>query len=429
METVGFTCSHCGYQAPLHLFGNTSDGHLKCRRCRSLVPDPHAFSADITYADCDSRRVVTRFPFQLNGRDAIVRVRPDYMALLVGNDGTQRWLTEPSQHITDLPHGFQVYYVCLKPQILWGVAEIAEFGAYGVAHLSLSQSYVKDVCNQDGHIQHLEEHLRALTCRKITNYSRTLVQRHNQSILRQSDGYISALGVLDTGVSLIRVELKGYRDGDNHPVTLAQPTGQAAAAPEKKMDVCRSPIEKAAIPKRDFRIEDGVEEVFIRPDGRTARHKAGELIAVAALPANTRRLRFCSKQFDFNHGWGIYNQICSRTGYYAAHGTVSFYIDSTERVSILTDKAGRWDAFVEEFFSNVLKREFANALGAVLETRLSEPGFDPAKISNHLSAMSVDMTLMLNGELPQAGEPAFRRHGLRVKRIDIDQLDFYDSGR
>ena len=75
MEATRFTCPHCLYEAELHMFENMANGKLKCRRCRSEVQDPNAFSAQRTYADCDSHRAVTRFPFHLNGKDAMIRVR------------------------------------------------------------------------------------------------------------------------------------------------------------------------------------------------------------------------------------------------------------------------------------------------------------------------------------------------------------------
>ena len=429
METTHFTCMHCGYDAPLPLFENMSGGMLKCKRCRSLVQDPKAFSAAKTYADCDSRRPVTRFSFQLNGKDTIVRVRPDYMALLVGNDGTKRWLTQANEPITNMLHGFQLYYVCLKPQISWGIQDIDEFGAYGVARLSISRDFVERLCNREGHVQGLEEQLRAMTVRRIAEHSRALVRKHNQAILRHSDGYISMLGVLDAGVSLTKIELKGYREADNHPVTLILHTEHAVREQEKPAVVGCKPAEKANLPRKDYRIENGVEEVFIRNDGRVERHKAGELIPAASLAPVAKRLRFFAKQFDFNNGWGLYNQVSSFTGFYAAHGTISFYVDSTELLSLLVVKPSSWDAFAEEFFSNVLRKELSAALQSVLESRISEKDFSPVRISQYLSTMSVDMTLLLNGESQPARKPAFRQYGLRVKSIDIDHMDFYAARR
>lgn len=429
MEATRFTCPHCLYEAELHMFENMANGKLKCRRCRSEVQDPNAFSAQRTYADCDSHRAVTRFPFHLNGKDAMIRVRQGYMALLVGNDGTRRWLKEPNHHITNMPFDFQLYYVYLKPQISWGSQGIEEFGAYGIAHLALSQDYVEAFCEREGNVQTLEEHLRALTVRSITDYTRGMVQKNSQSVLKHSDGYISVLGVLEAGVSLTKIELKGYREANNYPVTLMLHTKHATADTEKPAAARHSAVEKAGLPKKDYRIEDGVEEVFILHDGRMKRHKAGEQITADSLEKVEMRLRFFSKELDFASGWGLYNQVGSYTGYYSAHGTISFYIDSTERLSRLVVKPATWAAFEEEFFSNVLKKELSSALKSVLDIRIAQEGFDPARINEYLSTMSVSISDLLNGETNPPRKPAFMQYGLRVKRIDIDNVNFYTSRR
>ena len=90
----------------MHLFDNIDNGKLKCRRCRNTADDPNAYGAESTYADCDSRRVVTRFPFALDGRDAVIQVRQGYMALAVGNDGSTIWLRQLKNRISNMPHGF-----------------------------------------------------------------------------------------------------------------------------------------------------------------------------------------------------------------------------------------------------------------------------------------------------------------------------------
>ena len=429
MEVTRFTCPHCLYEAELHMFENLVNGKLKCRRCRSEVQDPNAFGAERTYADCDSYRAVTRFPFQLNGKDAVIRVRPGYMALLVGNDGTRRWLKEPNHHITNMPFGFQLYYVYLKPQLSWGVQGIEEFGAYGIAHLALNEDYVEAFCEREGSVQNFEEHLRAMTVKSITDCTRAMVEKHNHSMLKHSDGYVSVLGILDAGVSLTKIELKGYREANNYPVTLMLHTKHAVVDSEKPVVARRSPVEKASLPKKDYRIEDGVEEVFIRHDSRMERHKAGEIITDDDLQKVEMRLKFFSKEFDFTSGWGLYNQTCSYTGYYSAHGTISFYIDSTERLSRLVVKPATWAAFEEEFFRNVLKKEVSSALKSILDQRIVQDDFDPSRVNEYLSTMSVSIAELLNGETNPPQKPAFMQYGLRVKRIDIDNVNFYTSRR
>ena len=96
MPTNDFVCPLCRYKAPLALFENMGEGQMRCRRCRSKFPDPNAYSAGVAYADCDSRRAVTRFPFSMNGSaGAVIRVRDGYMAL-ISSGGQRRWVNEPN---------------------------------------------------------------------------------------------------------------------------------------------------------------------------------------------------------------------------------------------------------------------------------------------------------------------------------------------
>ena len=116
-------------------------------------------------------------------------------------------------------------------------------------------------------------------------------------------------------------------------------------------------------------------------------------------------------------------------GYYSAHGTLSFYIDSTERFSRLLYKAKTWHNFETQFFTNILKREISEALREVMASRVGRQYFQQERIGDYLSAMSVDLTNMLNGEGKDAKEPVFRQYGLRVKQTDILNIDFYTLWR
>ena len=69
------------------------------------------------------------------------------------------------------------------------------------------------------------------------------------------------------------------------------------------------------------------------------------------------------------------------------------------------------------------------ALRDVMNTRLGRQDFKEERIDDHLSAMSVELTNLLNGEGPSARDPAFRNYGLRVKQTDILSVCFYANRR
>jgi len=430
MAASKFTCPHCQYEASLLMFENVDSGMLKCKRCRSKFEDPNAFGMETTYADCDNRRAVTRFPFTLNGRNALIRVREGYLALAVGNEGQRFWLEASENRITNMPGGFQLYFICMKPQVIWGTRNLQEFGAYGVAQLSITRSYIESYCGMDGRIQSLEEHLRELVVSHMTGYVQDVLDRHSGALLQHSDGYMNALGMLEEGVSLTKIEPRGYRNADGMTGTFpARAASDELFAQEETVVRVRRPVELTKAQRKTYTIREGVEEVFIRNATKLERHKAGEVIEANVQQDVGTVLRFLSKEFDFANGWGLYNQNCSAPGYYAAHGTISFYIDSTERISPLLCKAGSWDTFTEEFFSNVLKKELSIALRELMDAYVAQRGLDAERLNESLSAMSVDLTNLLNGEGPYGKQPAFRQNGLRVNRADIMHVSIYANRR
>lgn len=430
MASSNFTCPHCLYEAPLYLFENISSGMLKCRRCRSKFEDPNAFGTDVTYADCDSRRAVTRFPFTLNGKHAVIHVREGYLALALGFDGQLLWLHAGDHVINDMPHGFQLYYVCLTPQILWGTKDLEDFGAYGIAHLTLGREYVQSWCGMDGRIQTFEEHLRTLVSGHVTGYVRRMAEKHSTALLKRSDGYTSVLGNVEEGVSLTKIEPRGYRSGDGFTEAFPSHTAQPLfTEPEEVILARRSPVDMVIPPRKTYPIKDGVEEVFLRATGKAERHKAGEVIEAESLANVNKLLRFNAREFDFAHGWGLYDQACSALACsFSAHGTISFYIDSTEKLSALLATTASFGEFEEHFFVNVLRKEVATALKEIIDEHVRRMGLDPARINEHLSAMSVELTNALNGEGANAKRPAFSQYGLRVNTADILNINFY-SGR
>ena len=447
-------CPHCAYKASLSLFENVGGGELKCRRCRSRFMDPNAFAADVSYADCDSRRAVTRFPFALNGENALIRVRDGYLAFLVGSAGQRLWIDGHDCPIRDWSGGFQVYYVCLSPRVIWGTGGLEGFGAYGSAQLSLSKEYVKSFCGTDGHVQALEEHLKKLVSRHVTGFVNTEIQRQNASLLEHRDYYLNLLGVLEDGVSLTRIDPMGFRNAAGNTgffssyIPMTPPEESAEPLPPM-----RPPVEFLQAPKVPYTVNNGTEDIFcfgafggersraaermeesgigrlLRPRAKeTERHKAGEKIEADALRGVGKLLRYRTKEFEFPFGWGIYNQPQAASGYYAAQGTISFFIDSTERFSMLLRKTRSWQEFAEQFFTNILKKELAAALGEILHERIRS-SFQPEKIGESLSAMSVELTDTLNGEGPSGQEPVFRPYGLRVRQTDILSVNFYSVRR
>lgn len=425
-----FVCPYCMYQAPLTYFENVGDGEIKCRRCRSRFTDPNGFSPDTAYADCDSMRPVTRFPFSLRGKNTVIRVRDGYLALLVGADGQRLWLEARDGPITNLPIGCQLYYICLSPRILWGTSGVKEFGAYGSAQLTLTRKFVEDFCRENRHIQAMEEYLQKAVSRWVTGYIRLSVSRQNISMLEQRDSYMSILGLIEEGIHMIRIDPMGFRNGTSKTGTFlslldAEETSeQNEFAPEY-----RPPVDLLKTPKTSYTIKSGIEEVFVKNPLKLERHKAGERIVDETLRGVNRVIRYRTKEFELPFGWGIYNQTSQVPGYYSAQGTISFFVDSTEKMGSLLNKTKSWQEFEEQFFMDIFRKELSVALRDIINQRAGRPDFQPDNINDYLSAMSVDLTTMLNGECSTDKAPAFRQFGLRVKQTDILGIHFYSTRR
>ena len=429
MPGSDFSCPCCLYSAPLSWYENVGEGYIRCRRCRSRIPDPNAFLPETSYADCDSLRPVTRFPFSLRRNSAAIRVREEYLALMTGADGQRLWLEPRDGPVANLPIGCQLYYICLSPRILWGTSGVKEFGAYGAAQLSLTRRFVERYCRENQHIQMLNEYLQKAVSRWVSGYIEMVVSHQRISMLEQRDGYMSILGQIEEGVQLIRIDPMGFRNGKNRTGTfLSSFSDETIPEPTESTPTYRSPVDFLKTPKNSYSVKTGTEEVYIRDMQKMERHKAGEKMDEAGLRGVTRVFRFQTKEFELPYGWGIYNQTSQMPGYFSAQGTISFYIDSTERMTDLMNRTKSWQEFMEHFFINVLKNEMSTAMKAVLNAFLDKKRIDPHRISDHLSAMSIYLTNYLNGEDENARAPAFRPSGLRVKRADILGIDFY-SGR
>lgn len=431
MPVSDFTCPLCGYLAPQSLFENVDGNNIVCRCCRGKFRDPNAYTAGVSYADCDSQHPVTRFPFSLNGENSRIHVRNGYMALIAGNNGVRSWVEGQDRSVNDMTEGFQLYYVCLSPQIPWGVGGLEKFGAYGHVQVSLSREYVKEFFETNRNLLGLEEHLRKLINDRITGYMRSVIARNGAGLLEHKDEYQNILGVLENGVNIIRVTPVGYRSADKSTGAFSgyAPGGEQEENGAAQIDT-KPAIDVIRPPKKSYTVAKGTEEYFICGLSKdNERHKSGERIDTDMLHGVVNIVRYGTKEFEFPFGWGLYNQPGSLSGCYAATGTISFYIDSTAKFGTLLSKSKSWQDFTESFFTNVLRQEISSALREIVFACAARKDFKPQEIGKYLSYMSVEMTDMLNGEGTSAKEPPFRKYGLRVKQTDILRIDFYDRRR
>ena len=430
MPESNYTCPLCGYEAPLAQFTGADDGMIRCRRCRSLSRDPNAYSPDCAYADCDSTAPVSRFPFALGGKRAVIRVREGYLALMVREDGSASWITEAETRLDGSSGAFRLYYVCLSPRLNWGTRGVKEFGAYGTARLRLSREYVMENCPAEGSLLTLEENLEETLIRFLTAFVESELRQGHTAQLEHPDGYTGALGRLRDGITLRSVTPLGFRSASGHPFTIpgsAEPEERAEA--EAPAAPVRAPLAQVRIPQVSYTVKNRTEEVFFRGDGRTERHKAGEAISPDALRNVERMVRFQAKEFDLPCGWGVFNQPCGDGRYFAANGTVSFVVDSTEKLASLFIRTRDWADFEEQFFSDILRRELSAALRTLLGSRAGGVPSGSEALRGSLSSLSVELVNRLNGESVPASEPAFRRFGLRVRQIDILDLNLYSDRR
>lgn len=423
-------CPHCLYEGSFGMFEIVDSSTLKCRRCRGRFEDPNTFAAGISYADCDSRKVVTRFPFSLNGNNAVIRVRGGYSALLVGNSGRQQWLKPGLHSVNDMPEGCQLYYVCLKPQITWGTHNSGGFGAYGIAQLMLSPDYAENYVRKQDHILSLESHLKYMMDSCVTVYVQRQEADSHQGVLEQRDGYLSVLGILESGVSITEIHPLGYRNSSGK--TGAFPffhTVEEMEEEEKSEVQARLPVESVRLPQEDYIVRTGVEDVLIRNPGKAERHKADEKIDQNMLRGVSKLFRYRSKEFEFPFGWGAGNQVCGAQGFFSANGTISFFIDSTEKLSLLLNRTEGWKNFEEQLFFNVIKPEISTAISGILRQRFGDSPADDTALRDSLSEMSVQLTSRLNGEGGTTKGPVFRQYGLRVRRADILTINVYSVRR
>lgn len=75
------------------------------------------------------------------------------------------------------------------------------------------------------------------------------------------------------------------------------------------------------------------------------RHKAGELIRLDELRQVEAIVRFEKKEFSLDYGWGVYNMTTGPQSYFCAHGTMTLYVDRTEKLTPLLRRAGEWSKF------------------------------------------------------------------------------------
>ena len=427
--SASIRCPLCDYQGPQFMFESVDATTLRCRRCRSTFEDPEIFSADTSYADCDSRDAVFRFPFSLSGISSKIHVRPGYTALMVGNSGRKKWLPPGDHLITDMPEGFQLYYVCLKPTVTWGSQNSSGFGAYGAARLSLAPEYPERYAATHEHILTMGNRLKSLMDWAATKLIQEQTARNNLNSLELRDGYLRLLGTPEEGVTVTGIYPMGYRSASGGAGTFT--SGMTETIREAKNGAAplfRPPAESLNTQQEQFTVRAGTEIVIIR-GAKTERHKAEETITSDRLQGNAKAYLYRNKVFDFPCGWGISNQVCPACGFFSAQGTMSFYIDSTEKMSLLLSRTEGWRGFEEQLFFNVIRQEVSTAISGILNEYIGLKGVDPAKIKNMLSEMSIRLTDRLNGEDSAGERPVFRQYGLRVKQADILGVSLYSARR
>lgn len=431
MNTKQFQCLLCKHEAPPNTFVNTANNKLMCPRCRSEFENPYAYKANVSYADCDSQKAVTRFPFSLNNEQASISVRPGYIALLIGNDGQKYWLNAADNVLKRKLTGCQLYYICLSPVVMWGTSCLNIFGAYGRAQLSLDAEYVQQLCENEGSVMHLENHLRNLVNTHITKHFLEESTQQRIFLYRSAENYTYMLGNITKGVQLTKLQPYGYcmnrSSFNSFFIEDRQETPEKESASSLPKEI--PPVDIIAKRIKAHTVKTKTEEVFISKLNRYERYKAGEIITEDML-VNTKTIhRYQKKHFSFSHGWGIYNQTIPEIPYFSANGTLSFYIDNTIRLSKHLCKLETWHSFEELFFSEVLKAELIDALKNIIRHYLQENRLNIHDVSASLSAMSVDLTRELNGEFLFQGTPSFQKYGLRVDCADILDLDIYSNRR
>ena len=431
MQACLFRCPLCLFEADLSTFPNMNDGMLKCRRCRGIFKDPSAYSSDYSYADCDSISVVYRFPFLLNKKQSIVRVRDNYLAIMIHDDGKTTWITNSDTSAVDRPGNFRLYYICLTPKLTWGSQSIKEFGAYGTAQVLLDRNYVIDYCKGEGQILTLEEHLKGILNRYLTGFIENELRHNHAALLEHRDGYTIALGKVREGIILQRIFPMGFRNAKNQAFTIANLSEykRVIGAPEKTLQPAKAPVLQANVPRASYTVKGRTEEVFVCSNGKMERHKAGEIIDPKKLHGISIILRYQKKEFEFPCGWGMYNQSSIDGRLFSANGSIVFIIDSTEKLSSLYIKTKNWGDFEEKFYNSILRQEIVIAMKAVLNRYLEKASMTDEAIRNNLSTMSIELVNQLNGEIIPPKKPSFQVCGLRVKQIDIMDLCLYSNRR
>lgn len=423
------TCPHCKYEAAMNCFDEIKGTKLKCKRCRSEFDDPHAYKQDVSYADCDFRKPAFRFPFHLDGRNSCVKVRNGYAALIVGNDGRERWLPPGEYKVTDMTNGFQLYYICLEPQILWGTKSEESFGAYGSATLSVSLEYAEAFYAKERNILRLDDNLKKMVDWCISSFVHNEISHGNISLLESRAHYENTLGILAKGVSLIHIELGGYRNAKGKTGYFHFSTVPFNHEDEEKCQGIHLPIEYMRIPGDGYKVKQGYEDVLVTAAGKRERHKSGDQVEASRLQNARKLFRFHSKQFEFPDGWGIYNNKLTSGKFFSANGTISFYVDNTEIMSGYLATTKNWKEYESQFFEGVLKPQMSTAIGSIITEYTGMRGLDSFNIRNYLSEMSIVLTNALNGENAYGSEPVFRKYGLRVSRADIMDIDIYHDRR
>lgn len=424
-----FQCPLCTFEALPSAFVSIDGRRMRCPRCRGEFTDPNAYDAALAYADCDNPLPATRCPYQYGNRATVVNVRRNYLALVIDSEGNRQWLEEGRSTLPPSPGNLQLYFICLSPQIMWGAA-VETFGAYGKAQLSLSKDFVKQFCKTRIPVPALEDHVHRLVSQHIQERLQYEEESRRLTFYEFADAYAGLTGNVARGLQLTGVEALGYQTADGRNVAFP---ASAAAAPADEQHLAappeKPPVDIARPPARSYVVADRAEDIFFRGRDRPERHKAGETITEAMLHGVDKLIHFHRKEFTLTNGWGVYNQPLTGTQYLSAHGDVSFYVDSTLHLSSHLYDVASWRVFEEHLFTGVLRSLLGDALKTLISSRAGSGITNNENISAHLSSLSIDLTQLLNGEGPHAGEPMLRKYGLRVRTTDILGMTFYPDRR
>ncbi len=418
-------CPLCGYAGASGSFVRRGGGRLSCCRCRQEFADPGAGGARMMYADCDSTRPCTRFPFAVETERVCVKAGESYVAIVWASDGQSSTVMPGKSRIFNRSEALGIDYICLKPHVIWGCGNDS-FGAHGTAVLNLSSKYaLTRFAGESARFEQLEAELESLLREHMKAFIVRQCSLGNAALLTQAGGYSQAAGALCEGVTLERVIPYGYRDaqGRKGRIASAEFLSRAPERPSSPRVEIPSPLVRLALPADDYTVREN-RELVVLIGSESLRHKTGEVLRAGQLTKAEALIEFARKDFTFPFGWGLSGLNSESFGTFSANGDIAFYIDNTAVFARLFSRFHSFGEFCDSLYTSALKSAMAQALQCSVRKYSTLKGFHPEKLKVYLSELSIDLMKRLNGEASDEYEPAFRRLGLRVKSLDIDAMRF-----